>query len=229
MATFRTWTREFVQWIKHFFGGADQHRPTIVADEYNAFAALYRINDEDIPGCVELWKVVRRKSTSDLVLILLDRALLREQLGASNSGKRTRHEPWQTKLSRRLATELKTQGNVDGSHVIVVLRLHDRTGIDTKGRSYRMPVANLVGSWVADLQGGIGTLYGNRYASHILKMVAYRIFKAEVKKGDWEEVKTWEEFVDSVPWLEWLDEIAKHYLGHDHVLQPPKRKAALLR
>lgn len=228
MANFATWTREFVQWIKSFFR-SDEHRPVVVDEQYNAFAALYRINDEGIPGSIELWKIVRRKSASDLVLILLDRALLRQQLGSSNSGKRTRHEPWQTKLSRRLATELKAQSSVDGTHVIVILRLRDRTGIDTKGRSYRVPHAEFVGCWVADLQGAIGTLSGNRYASHICKQIAYRIFRAEVKKGDWEETATWEEFVDTVPWLQWLDEIAKHYLGHDHVLQPPKRKAAILR
>lgn len=228
MANLRTWTREFVHWIRSFFT-SDEHKPTIISDEYNAFAALYRINDENIPGSIELWKIIRKQSSSDIVLILLDRALLRQQLGVSTPGKRTRHEPWQNKLSRRLASELKTQSGVDGSHVIVVLRIHDRTGIDTKGRNYRVPHADLVGCWAADLQGAIGTLSGNRYASHILKQIAYRIFKAEVRKGDWEVVSTWEEFVDAVPWLQWLDEIAKHYLGHDHVLQPQKRKAAILR
>ncbi len=217
MGSVRTWARGFARWIKSLLGSVE-HRPTIVADTYNANTALYRIEDPDIPGCVELWKIVRRQSSGDLILVLLDRAQLRQELGIRCSLARTHSEPWQTQLSRRLATELKTQADVDGSHLVVVCWMRDRALVDPKGRRYRVPTANLIGAWICEFQGEAGAIRGNRYASQIVKVIAYKIFNTQL------ELLTWEEFIDSIPWLEWLDLFAKHYIWRDHVLQPPKRK-----
>lgn len=221
MASFKQWAREFARWIGKFFG-ASERQITIVADEYNRDAAIYRIADDGIPGCVELWKIVHRKSNGDLVLILLDIAQLRQDLGLRNPGVQPHSEPWQNKLSRQLAVELKTQADVDSSHMVIVLWLRDRTLIDPKGRSYRVPAANLVGAWCCELQGATGSIAGNRYAQQIIKVAAYKIFKTTSF-----QLLTWEEFVDAIPWLEWLDAYAKHYIWAEHTLQPrrPTKKS----
>lgn len=214
MASLKTWTRGFARWIRTLFA-TSEHRPAIVDDKYNANAALYRITDDGIPGCVELWKVVHRSGNGDLAVILLNIALLRQELGLRGGGDRSHTEPWQNQLSRRLAIELKTQSGVEGSHFVVALWLRDRTLRDPKGRRYRVPAADLVGAWACDFQGLAGTLTGDRYAKQIVKVVAYKIFRtADVT------TVSWAEFIGIFPWLEWLDFYGKHYISSDHILQP---------
>jgi len=219
VSTFRTWAREIAHWLKSLLGYSDRPHHEIFAEEYHANAALYRIHDADIPGCVELWKIVRRKQGSDLIVVLLDIAQLKQELGVRNTGARSRTEHWQSKLSRQLATELKAQSSVEGSHLIVVCWMCDRAGVDKKGRRYRVPVAVLVGAWTCELQGIMGSLNGNRIAIAVVKGAAYKLFRAKNANP-----LIWERFVNQAPWLEWFDAYAKHYLGHDHVLQPLKRK-----
>jgi hypothetical protein len=190
-----------------------------VADEYNANAALYRITDDGVPGCVELWKIIHREYRGDLVLTLLDIAQLKQELGMRGNGSdRSRAEPWQNQLSRRLSLELEAQNHVDGSHVVVVLWLRDKTRQDQKGRSYSVPDADLVGAWVCEFQGVSGSLAGNRHAKQILQVVSYKLFRTAAQNIEWGE------FIRIFPWLEWFDFYAKHYIWENHVLQPYKRK-----
>lgn len=219
MASFTTWARGFARWIKNFLGRSDDRKPTIVAEEYNDWAALYQVTDDGIPGCVALWKIVHRHANADLIFMLIDVARLRQELGVRSSGAPARREPWQNTLSRQLALELKAQCDVDASHLVVICWLKQEQKADPKGRRYSLPTAVFVGGWLCDLQGVSGTIAGDRYASQIVKIIAYKIFRTQATR-----LVTWEEFVNAFPWLDRLDFWARYYLGQTHILQPPKPK-----
>jgi hypothetical protein len=58
---------------------------------------------------------------------------------------------------------------------------------------------------------------GDRYAIKIAQVIARNALRAEARPG-----ADWEDAVNQIDWLDWLDTCAKRALGESHVLQPQK-------
>lgn len=184
---------------------------------YSDHAALYRLHDPSIPGCVEIWRIVHKSASGDLALVLIDLALLRQEIGNQRRSE-SFLEPWQNKLAGELERTIAAQADVDASHLWLTTWIKPERRTDRRSRRYSVPVANLVGCWAIDLQGASGSIAGNRYASQIARAMAKRIL-------NWESTRlnSWEDFVNAIPWLLWLEAYSQKVIHSEHTLRPIKK------
>lgn len=217
--TFHSWAVGVAQWLRQWFGRKPKyHRPIVLEEIYSKHAALYRLHDRSIPGCVEVWKIVHRQSSADLAIILIDLAALREDLHEQRRhSKQHRLEAWQNRLAGELESAIEAQAYVDASHLWMVTWIKQESRRDKRGRLFSVPTAHLIGVWAVDLQGGPGIFAGNRHASAIARHCAKKILNWEAT-----ELNAWEDFVNAIPWLRWLEVFTQKIIFSEHVLQPIK-------
>lgn len=117
---------------------------------------------------------------------------------------------------------LEACGGLDAqfvSHIFVVAwkgRIPTPVGGSGDRRAYLVrPVVAIP----CDLQGLSGAwACGDRYALRIGEVIARRLLRIRD-----DATSTWEEAVNAVPWLDWLEFYAQAALGKNHILQPRRR------
>lgn len=215
---FHKWATQFVRWVRGLFG-AGESSPTrvVVESHFTNNAALYRFHESRVPGCVDCWKLVRSEGSSgDWLLVLINLAAMRQEVGERRHGRGNGLEFWQNELASGIEAQFDAQSQVAATHLVFIGWVKEHRYTDRNGRSYRRPRVEFVGLWACDLQGAGGPIRGDRYACHICEVIAKRLLRLETK---W---NTWEEVVNAIPWLEWLEFYAQHTIHKDHVLQPKK-------
>ncbi|HEY9621558.1 MAG TPA: hypothetical protein V6C78_14445 [Crinalium sp.] len=213
--------RRFLRWVRKHLG-LEQPSPSRTLEGISSCATLWRLPSSEA-GVVDCWQICHRAAASDLVISLLSVARLREDVAEQRLYRRST-DPIRL-VSRRsfrqdFSRYLESQGGLDARFIshIVVVAWKSRIPTPMEGSDRRRYLVRPVVAIPADLQGmSFAWTSGDRYASKMVELIARRVLKMEALS-----FRSWDEIVNSLDWIEWLDWYAKQFLGPSHVLQPAK-------
>ncbi len=216
----RVWLGELLTSFRNFISGnAGVDTIEIHESFYGKRAVLHRIRYYDrIPGCIEVWRYCRLKSQEflpDLAIFVVNLSAYKQAQSELLAGGQinVRSERDRSNISRQLSLQLEGQRQVDGSHLWILAWLPispAEHGVNPK-RDVR-----IVHCFVADFQGVLGAIAGDRYAIQCTKIVALQTLKATDGQPNWDAIVT------NTDWLKCLNVCAQKSISPDHVLQPQK-------
>lgn len=206
-----------LQWARRSLGMQQPRNPGTLEGVCDR-ATLWRVPSDDA-GVVVCWWLCHRDASADLVISLINLAQLREDAGRGQLYRRATdpiHITGQRPFSAELDTYFESQGGLNAAFVSHIFVVAWRSRIPSG--SHRRYLVRPAAALPCDLQGVTNAWSGgDRYALKITEVIARRLLRTHGT------LNTWQEIVEKIDWLEWLDFYAKHALGDTHVLQPRRR------
>jgi hypothetical protein len=92
--------------------------------------------------------------------------------------------------------------------------------VGADGKEYRAFLVRPVASVPCDLQGFNAWASGNRYGERIAQNIARQLLNRSVTY-----LASWEEIVNGIDWVDWLNAHAQKAFGVNHVLQPRRGRS----
>jgi len=213
--TLSNFIRRLFNWMRRTLGSPKFQAPGTLEGR-STRATLWRVVSTE-PGVSACWWLCHQDATADLVINLINLVQLREDSGRGNLYRRSTdsvYVPGKQHFSAELEAYCQSQGGLDPrflSHIFVVI-WRSRVAVGDNRRYLVQPLAAIPG----DLQGVTGAWSsGDRYAMRITEAIAKRLLRTQPTA-----LVTWQEIVNKIDWLEWLEAYAKQGLGQSHVLQP---------
>lgn len=218
----QSWVGQLLKSLRRLFKGAPAATIKIVEQYYSGNTVVLRIDDESIPGAVDLWRIDRQYDRIRFFICIINISKLRQELavGGRNSRGQSRGQ-----LVDHLWQSVGAQAHIQASHYWIVGWDKEFMATDTKGRTYRSHRLSDVVLYAVDLQGAAsayaGDRYALRYARKIIKQLAANNFR------ELNQHQTWVAAVKAINWLQWLEALSKSTecgINADHVLQPKRSR-----
>ncbi|MDX2215498.1 MAG: hypothetical protein SFY66_19700 [Oculatellaceae cyanobacterium bins.114] len=210
--------RRLLRWMRRSLGVEQPHKPSGIIEARTERATLWRAFSDE-PGVCSYWQICHEDASSDLAISIISVAQLREDLGRGSDRLPSSATRPGSKFKDEFEIYLKSIGGLDSrfiSHIFVVAwrsRIPRKRSKAGERPSYLVrPIAAIPG----DFQG-ISNAWasGDRYAIKIAEVIAKRLLRMTPT-----ESVGWEEIINGVQWLDWLEFYAARALGKSHVFQP---------
>lgn len=207
--------RRVLRWIRRSLGLRHPQRLGTL-EGVSDRATLWRVPNEE-PGVAVCWWICHQDASADLVITLINLAQLSADAGQRRLYRRAT-DPICITSQRRFSAQLndycQDQGGLDARFVSHIFVVAWRSRIPSGDRrSYLVrPLAAIPG----DLQGVTNAWSsGDRYAIKITEMIARRLLRTEGSS-----LNSWQDIIEGIDWLEWLEFYSQCALGKSHTLQP---------
>lgn len=189
---------------------------------YSLGLSVFRVDDRNIPGSVELWKVLRYAEGLCFFLSIVNVRSAERELSELHLSEIDIAADCGRIIAARIGEQLQGQATIDASHYWVVGLSRQTHGIDRAGRAYTTERISTLDVYAVDLQGAAASYAGNKYAlrfaRHIVARIASNQFPGMERWG-------WEGAIERLDWLDWLERLARSPGGIDpnHRIQPRRR------
>jgi hypothetical protein len=220
------WLNGFIKWLKKSLGFKSD-RPTLrILEEYHDDGiSVFRIADDSIPGCCELWRIDRHRERIKFFICCLNIRQLRADLallGGSGDIAKSRGGG----LVGNIEQQIQQQSSIAASHYWITGWHKSFSGVDKRGRNYQSQRTTDVQLMAVDLQGAADEFAGDKYVRRFARKIIKQLAANEFRELEYH--RTWQSAVKAIDWVQWLKGLSqsKNGINPEHVLQPlkPNRK-----
>lgn len=222
MNIYKKWAKIFVSWFR--VSKKKTLTPIKLEEYYSDASIVFRFEDPTIPGCIDYWRINRKDNSNAFFICIINCEKMRQDLaGVYSPGRGDRLHTWERGIAAAISTQLEEQKGIDATHYWITGWIVERSGVDSRGRSYRGPGVDDVAVIACHLQIYGGEFWsGDRYAHRIIREIILRLAtKMESALNPWETI------VREIDWVTWLTVYAQKIISKRHILQPhkPEREA----